>query len=124
MVQISYELKELIENNALALATVDESGKPHCIAVGFAKIVSKSQILITDNFMVKTRKNILKNPNIALAIWNRDWKEKCCGYELKGKAEYFASGKWLKMVSKIPQNREEPCKGAVLVTVSEVRKLA
>ena len=76
MVEIDKALKRLIEENALALATVDKKGNPHCIAVGFVKIVSKNQILITDNYMVETRNNVQKNPNVALTVWNKDWKEK------------------------------------------------
>ena len=46
MVEINEELKRLIEENALAFATVDENGNPHCIAVAFVKVVSKNQILV------------------------------------------------------------------------------
>ena len=54
MIQIDEKLKNLIENNALALATVDENNEPHCIAVAFAKVVSQNQSLITDNYMQTT----------------------------------------------------------------------
>ena len=73
--KINPKIKKLIEENALALATVDEKENPHCIAVGFAKVVSDNEILITDNYMLITPKNIQKNSNIALAVWNREWKE-------------------------------------------------
>ncbi len=56
MIEINEELKKLIEENVLAFATVDENGNPHCIAVAFAKVVSKNQILVTDNYMVETVK--------------------------------------------------------------------
>jgi predicted pyridoxine 5'-phosphate oxidase superfamily flavin-nucleotide-binding protein len=60
---------------------VDENGNPHCIAVVFVKVVSKNQILVTDNYMVQTTKNIQRNPSVALTVWNKDWKENCIGYE-------------------------------------------
>jgi len=124
MVKISKELKKLIEENALAFATVDKKGNPHCIAVGFVKVVSKDQILVTDNYMVETTKNIQRNPNVALVVWNKNWKEKCVGYELRGTAKYFKSGKWYKMVRQIPENKEEPCKGAILIKIKKIKKLA
>lgn len=124
MTEINQELKELIEENALALATIDEKGSPHCIAVGFVKVVSENQLLVTDNYMMGTRKNIQKNPNVALTVWNKDWKEKCIGYGLKGTAEYFTEGKWYKMIKKIPENKGEPCKGTILVTLTQIKKLA
>lgn len=124
MVEISPEIKELIEKNALAFSTVDENNNPHCIAVGFPKVVSKNQILITDNYMAETRRNILKNKNVALVSWCREWEKSCVGYELKGTAEYFKEGSWCQAVKKIPENKGEPCKGAILVTVNKIKKLA
>jgi predicted pyridoxine 5'-phosphate oxidase superfamily flavin-nucleotide-binding protein len=124
MEDIGEDLKALIENNALALATVGLDGKPHCIAVGYAKVVAINQILITDNFMAETRNNIQKNPNVSLTVWTRNWEEECEGYELKGTAEYFNKGEWCDEVKKIPENRGEPCKGAILVTVTKIKRLA
>jgi len=124
MEEISEELKALIENNALALATVDAEGKPHCIAVGYAKVVDDNIILITDNFMAETRNNIQKKPDVSLSVWKRNWEEECEGYEFKGTAEYFNKGEWCDKVKKIPENKGEPCKGAILVTINKIKKLA
>jgi hypothetical protein len=124
IIEINEDLKKLIEENALAFATVDENGNPHCIAVGFVKVVSKNQLLITDNYMVETRKNIQQNPNIALVVWNKEWKEKCVGYKLKGIAEYFTEGNWYDLIKKIPENKKEHCKGAILVTINKIKKIS
>jgi hypothetical protein len=124
MVEIDEELKNLIEENALAFATVDENGNSHCIAVAFVKVVSENQILVTDNYMVETIKNIQQNPNVALAVWNKDWKENCVGYELRGTTEYFTEGKWYEIIKQIPENKGEPCKGAILITINKIKKLA
>ncbi len=124
MIQIDEKLKNLIENNALALATVDENNEPHCIAVAFAKVVSQNQILITDNYMQTTVENIKRGSKVALVVWNKDWEQNCTGYALKGKAEYFTSGKWYEMVKAMPENANEPCKGAILITVEKIKKLA
>ena len=124
MVEINEELKKLIEENALAFATVDENGNPHCVAIAFVKVVSANQLLITHNYMVETIENIKRNPRVALAVWNRNWEEKCIGYELRGVAEYFTSGKWYEMVKAMPENKNEPCRGAILVTINKIKKLA
>lgn len=124
MVEIDKDMKKLIEENALAFATVDEEGKPHCIGVGFAKVVSDNQILITDNFLTETTKNIQKNQDVALAVWNRNWEEDCKGFELRGTAEYFKDGKWYEEIKKISENKNMPCKGAILVSVNKIKKLA
>ena len=123
MNEITEQMKKLIEKNALAVATIDKEGKPHCIATGFAKVISHNQILLTDNFMIQTTKNIEQNPNIALSVWNRDWEgEECEGYEFQGIAEYFKEGKWLEEVKKIPENKGLPCKGAILSTINKIKK--
>ena len=121
---IDKELKKLIEENALALATVDEYCNPHCIAVGFVKVISKDKLLITNNYMTKTIKNIQKNRNVSLTVWNKDWKKNCMGYELRGIAEYYTKGKWYEMVKHIPENKEEPCRGAILITIKKIKRLA
>lgn len=119
MTEINSEIKKLIEENSLAFATVDSLGKPNVIGVAYAKVVSKMQILITDNYMKLTKENITTNNNVCLAVWNKDWH----GYKLIGNAEYFSSGKWKQFVEQIPENKGLPAKGAVLVTVSKIVKL-
>ncbi len=124
MSEINEELKKLIEDNALALSTVNESGNPYCIAVGFVKVVSANQILVTDNYMNETTRNLKKNPNVALSVWDTNWKEKCIGYKLKGKADYFTEGQWYDKIRTIPENEGEPCKGAILITITNIKKVA
>jgi predicted pyridoxine 5'-phosphate oxidase superfamily flavin-nucleotide-binding protein len=125
MAEINEELKDLIEKNVVALASIDESGKPHCIVVAYPKIVSKNQVVITDNFMKETVQNILKNNNISLIVWNTDWDdiEDCYGYEVRGVVEYFNSGKWHDFVKNMDKNKGLPAKGAIVVTVNKIKKL-
>jgi len=111
------KLKELIEKNALCLATV-KNNKPHTIAVACVKVV-KNKIIITDNFMKETKENLKKNNNVALVVWNKDW----VGFELMGKGKYYNSGKWIEFVKRIPENKKYPCKGAIVVNISKIKKL-
>ncbi len=120
MVEINSEVKKLIEENPLAFATVDNAGKPNVIGVAYVKVVSKNQILITDNYMKQTKENLEKNNNVCLAVWDKDWN----GYKLVGNAEYFTSGKWKEFIKKMPENKDLPTKGAILVSVSKLIKLA
>jgi len=120
---INEGMKNMIENNAMGLATVDSSGKPHNIAVGFVKVVSENELVISNNYIKQTIENIKNNSNVALVVWERNWEENCIGYELIGNAEYFTEGKWLDFIKKIPINKGEPCKGAILVKVNEVKVL-
>ncbi len=126
MVEIIEKLKQLIENNIMAFASVGETGKPHNIAVGSSKVVSKNQIVVTDNFMEETTKNILNN-NISLVVWNTDRENRkdCYGYEFMGAAEYFTSGKWIENIRDRYKNEGKnfPAKGAILITINEIKKL-
>ncbi len=125
MVSLS-DARKLLESNPVALATLGPRGDPHCIVVGFVKAVSKDEVLITDNYMVETKKNLLHDPRVALSVWdNKGWDTSCAGsgFELLGTARYFSSGEWLDRAKRIPENKGEPCKGAVLVKITAVRKL-
>lgn len=125
MVKMNEEMKELIENNIIALASVDKIGNPHNIAVAYPKVVSENQIIITDNFMSETIQNILNNNNISLIVWSTDWQnlEDCYGYEIKGTVEYLTSGKWLDFVKNLDKNKGLPAKGALLITINKIKKL-
>jgi predicted pyridoxine 5'-phosphate oxidase superfamily flavin-nucleotide-binding protein len=120
---ITVEMKSIIENNAGALATIDDEGCPHLIAVAHVKVVSPTQVLITDNYMNETVRNILRNRNISLIVWNKEWEEECVGCELRGTGEYSTIGKWFDMVRQMPENTGLPKKGALLINVKKVKRL-
>jgi len=116
---ITEEIKKIIEENVVALASIDNEGNPYCIAVAYVK-VKDDKIVITANYMNTTLENIKNNPNVCLIAWDKDWK----GYQIKGKAEYFEEGEWMDFVKAIPENKDEPCKGALVVEINNIKKLA
>jgi len=124
MVEIDNELKNLIENNVLTLTTVDKEMSPHSIAVAYVKVVDKDKVLVSDNYMKETIENLKTANNVSLLIWNENWKKNCFSFELRGKAQYFTSGKWRDEVKKIQENRGNPAKGAILVTLTRIKKIA
>ena len=86
------------------------------IGVAFVKVVFDSYVLITDNYMNQTVKDILDNKNVCLAVWDKDLK----GCKLVGEAEYFTTGEWKKFVEKMLENKGLPAKGAILVKVLKI----
>ncbi len=116
---ITDKIKKIIEFNPVSFATTDSSGNPNVIGVAFVKVVSPSQIIITDNFMKQTIDNIKNNQNVCLATWDKDWD----GYKFIGNAEYFTEGQWKEYVDKMPENEGLPTKGAIMIQVSKVIKL-
>lgn len=113
------EIRDLIENNPVALGTICEDNTPNVIAVSCAKVVSENEIIVTDNFMKQTRENILDNPTVCLAVWNKDEE----GLKLIGKAEYHKDGKWRDFVKNMPENEGMAAKGAILIKVKKLIKL-
>lgn len=119
MIEITPEIKKVIEENPVAFATVDGAGNPNVIGVAYVKVVSENQVLITDNYMKQTKENIEKNSNVCCAVWGKDWN----GYKLVGKADYFGGGTWQRFAKEMPENKCLPTKGAILITVSKLIKL-
>lgn len=118
--KIDAKMKKVVEGNPMALATVNPDGTPNVIAVAYARVVEGNKIVVTDNYMRRTKENVERNPSCCLAVWDRKWN----GYKISGKAQYFSSGKWKKFVEAMPDNSGLPAKGAIVVEVVEASKLA
>jgi predicted pyridoxine 5'-phosphate oxidase superfamily flavin-nucleotide-binding protein len=115
---ITEEIKQMIEENPVAVSTITNNNKPYTIAVAFVKI-KDDKIIITNNHMKKTIENLKQNSNISLAVWNSKWE----GYQINGLAEYFEQGEWLEFVKSLEENKEEPCKGAIVINVNDIKEL-
>jgi uncharacterized protein len=111
------EIKEKLEKSIIALAICDEEENPHNIAVQINRVKEK-KIILTDNYMQKTKENIKSNPKVALVFWKGDE-----GFGIRGRAEYFEDGKFLDFVKSLPENKSFPAKGAIIIDVKEIRKL-
>ena len=87
--KINSKAREIIENNPISLATV-KNNKPYVIGVAYCMVVDDDKILITDNFMISTVKNILSNNNVAIVVWNKKmetdnspiWHKHCYFYSI------------------------------------------
>ena len=120
-IEINNGMKKMIEENALGFATMDKEGNPHNIAIGYVEVVDKDKLLIINDEIKESIENIKINPNIAIVVWNKEWKENCIGYELKGRAEYYTEGKWYERIKKT--HPEFPSKGAILATINKIKSL-
>jgi len=70
MAKITAEMNEVADAAKVAvLATATGDGKPNAVPIGFAKVISDDEILLMDNFMLKTRQNIAENPVAAVSLW-------------------------------------------------------
>jgi pyridoxine/pyridoxamine 5'-phosphate oxidase len=122
-IEINEGIKNMIEENAMSLATISKNGNPHNIAVAYVKVVSKDEVVISNNYIVETIENIKSNENVSLVVWHKNWKNTSIGYELQGRARDFTEGKWLEFVKKLPINKDEPTKGAILIKINKIKSL-
>ena len=109
-------IKKIVEQNPLTVATITPNGNPNVIGVAYVKVVEKDMLLISDVYMHQTIEDIQNNPRVALVVWNKN----LTGYKFIGTAKYFNKGIWLQKVKSIPENKDLPVKGAILVTVEKI----
>jgi len=111
------DIKNKLEKAIIAVATVDSDNKPHTIAIMYAKI-KEGKVVITNNYMDSTIKNLKTNPYISLVFWEGE-----DGYRIDGEVEYFDSGKWLEFVRSLPENKGFAADGALVVDVDNITEL-
>jgi len=101
------------------LGTTDKKLKPRCILVEM-NLIYFDKIIITDNEMNTTRKNILKNPQVFILASNKDYS-----YYLKisGTAEYYTVGPYFDAVQNLKENKNYKPKGAVVINIDKVLEL-
>lgn len=110
------KIKKLIESNPVALATVMDGVRPNVIGVASVKVVLPDKVIITDNYMSQTIKDISENSNVCLIVWDSD----LAGYKIIGRAVYYTKGEWKVFVEKLEENKGFPAKGAIVVNVSKI----
>ncbi len=121
MIQISPNIKSLLENSNIAFATCNKNLVPNCVIIACVKVLDENQILFTDNYFNKTRINLDQNQNVSLSFCSVDGNE---AYQLKGNAKVFTEGKYKEMVDNMECNQGLAHKAAILVTISEIWDLA
>ncbi|HNZ61279.1 MAG TPA: pyridoxamine 5'-phosphate oxidase family protein [Methanofastidiosum sp.] len=116
--KIPANIRDIIDKERMhQLATASKDGEPNCSYVGAKYTLNDETIIIVDNFMKKTLKNILENPRVAIVVI-RD-KE---AYQIKGKCEYLTSGPIYEEAKKWMKTRGDrfPAKGALLIRVTDI----
>jgi predicted pyridoxine 5'-phosphate oxidase superfamily flavin-nucleotide-binding protein len=115
---ITQDMKDIAAKTMVyILATADKSGKPNGVPIGIVK-VKDDEIVLADNFMQKTRKNLEENPVAAVSFWSRDDHY---GYQLKGRTRIETSGEDFEAMTRSMEERKMPFKpkAVVVMTVEE-----
>ena len=89
--EMSNEIQDMINENLVHLATTTSDGVPNVVPVGGIRAISDSELLIVDVLFDKTKKNLIENPHVAIAVEVLG-KGAPRGYQLKGRATIHTSG--------------------------------
>jgi predicted pyridoxine 5'-phosphate oxidase superfamily flavin-nucleotide-binding protein len=125
--EMSDEIRDIINENLVHLATTSQDGKPNVVPVGGIRAISDSELLIVDVLFDKTKKNLLENPQVAIAVEVLG-KGMPRGYQLKGRAKIFTSGEMFERAEKMVEDMRKRWRGhtdlkvksAVLVKIEEI----
>jgi len=112
------EMMDAIEKDLIFLATSSGKGIPNVVPIGLARPIDNEKILVADNYMKKTRKNIEENPNVSLITKDAQKNP----YQFKGTAEIFESGEIYDEVVEWAQNvmtKLNP-KAAIVIKITEI----
>ena len=92
MSKLNAEIQEIIKKQGVfPVATAAPDGTPNVVPMTFVKALDEESILVVDNFMEKTRKNLESNPAMAICIWDLEGGKK--SFQIKGKTTIVTSGK-------------------------------
>lgn len=83
-------MMDAIEKDNVVFLSTCADDIPNVVPIGFARPIDDQTILIVDNYMKKTRKNMEKNPRASLVV--RDASK--CPYQFKGRVEIYESGEY------------------------------
>jgi len=121
MFRFTEDMREVVATavRPFIFATASKNGKPNGVPIGFVKLLSDDEFMLVDNFMQKTRQNIIENPIAAVTCWSNELHY---GYQFKGKARYETSGEVFDSAIEWVKSREVPFqpKGVCIVKVDEV----
>lgn len=121
MAKIPEEARDFLTTHLAYVATADEKGRPNVVPKGDMAILDNHTIVFADLYSHQTKKNLSKNPHIAITVVNPAAYR---GYQFKGKAKIIERGKVFDRIAEqaagYGQLSHPDAKYAVKVTISKV----
>lgn len=127
--EIGKEILDFFDNfceaeKPLVWIATTSNGEPHVVPVCFIKPIGGDKVLIANNFVAKTARNISRGSKVALGAVK--FANGYVGYMLKGWAEVLEKGELFESIKRLA---EEKTKGkrkpvsAILVHVEKIYSL-
>ena len=113
------EMMEVIAGNRAYVATATADGVPNVVPIGNIKPLDNKTVIIADNYMMKSRANLEKNPKIAFVMHDAAKYP----YQFKGNVKIYRSGEYydevVKWVKETAPLAPKP-KAAIIVNIEEI----
>ena len=110
----------------LVLGTTSKDGTPNAVPVGSVRFADDETVVLLDNYFLKTRENLARNPLIALTCWDLEEKDGKVGtrdgYQLKGRGRVEDTGPLYERIKAEARatNPNSPARAIVLLKVDEI----
>jgi hypothetical protein len=122
MVKLPSDVKEvMLKQKLLPIATANSKGVPNVVFVGMWKLLDDENLMIVDNFLNKTRKNLEENPRIAIVAYDGETRK---SYQIKGSITIETEGSHYDDATQMAASKKLPGKAAVIVHVEEIYNAA
>jgi predicted pyridoxine 5'-phosphate oxidase superfamily flavin-nucleotide-binding protein len=119
-------LNKSLKARRLVVSTASKAGVPNAVPIGIMKFHDDETLIVVDNYFLKTRENINRNPWVAITCWDMEEKDGKLitkdGFQLKGKVKIEDNGPlYEKIRAEVKAiNANLPAKAIVLVKVEEI----
>lgn len=110
----------------VSFGTCSKAGVPNTVPIGVGRFADDETLVVVDNYLLKTRKNLEENPNAAVSFWVSEEKDGKVitkeGYQMKGRATIQEVGPLFEQIKAETKaiRADFPVKGIVLVRVEEI----
>ena len=113
--ELTNEMINAIKNNDLFyVATCSTEQAPNVVPIKCLKWIGNNKVLVADNFMKKTKQNILDNFNVSFVV-----KEvRKYPFQFKGKVKIYTEGHYFDEIIKMVEKYKP--KSALVIEINEV----
>ncbi len=123
MTAIPEKVRRLFEKQSLvAFGTASRNCEPNVVPIFWKIIMGEETILLIDNFMKKSKLNVLDNEKVCVSFWDSETEE---AYKILGTGKYHAGGPVFKDGERFIQAKKpgRKIKGVIEIRVTEIYEI-
>ncbi len=124
---IKATLNAALAHRRIVLATATKGGVPNVVPIGFCYAVGDDNLVLIDNYFLKTKENMEANQWVSISFWDTDESSgkpvTNAGFQLKGKVISIETSGQLfeEMKAKVKAIRADfPVKAVMRVKIEEI----